>query len=611
MKSLKFHFFCLFAGLGILVALAVGIFMYVPYSRYIKEQYRQTLTEVITLIQKQYPAMLDPDSIMREGLAQSEAYYTVTYSMRDIAETFDLAYIYLIIKDGKDYRFILDSTGTPDVFKGLDPSEYFLPYEPTEDLLQAEQTQVLRISPKPFTDEYGTFISVLLPLMKNGEIRGFIGADYDVSLVKKLEQTSLLALCIALIFAFLFSGCIAAGVSASLIKPIKQVINALKTIAEGDLTVHFAVKRHDELGEMLRLLEIMQEQLKILITAIRSKADNLSIVGKELSKMTVRSSEAVDRISGQTGIMREKACNQSSNVIKTNEAMGRIIGTIKHLNDNIEVQSKSVSQSSTAVDEMTTNIAAVTQYLLRNKENIHNLNAASEKGHTALQQVSLAIGDVVHESERLLEINKVIQNIARQTNLLAMNAAIEAAHAGNVGSGFAVVADEIRKLAENSSGQAKMVAEVLKTIKNSLDGISGSTSLALHNFDEIDREVKIVSDQETEIRDAVEEQDAESRKILAVMSTSNDITRDVQLGSEEMLTGAGMVIAEGKQLESVTSELSCCISEVVSEVGQIGSAVNRIQEIGTENRYSIDVLIQEISKFKIDAGYLENRKEND
>jgi methyl-accepting chemotaxis protein len=510
-----------------------------------------------------------------------------------------LAYIYLLIKDGNQYRFILDSEATPDVFKGLSKENYFLAYEVTDDLREAEGTKKLHISEKPFTDEYGTFVSILLPIIKNGAIVGFIGADYDLTFLKNLEWNAWLALFIVFGSSVLFSGAIALWVSASLLKPIKRSIGAIKVIAEGDLTGQIEATGRDELGEMMRLLSLTQDQIKVLITAIRSKADNLSTVGRELTEAMTKSTTAVDRIGTYTGSIQQKAVTQSSSVTTTNAAMGQIIANIDNLNKNIEAQVESISQSSVAVEEMTTNITAVTASLLQNKQNIANLTLASEKGHQALQQVSSAIREVVQESERLLEINRVIQHIASQTNLLAMNAAIEAAHAGAVGKGFAVVADEIRKLAESSSSQAKMISEVLKTIKTSLEGISGSTTLALSNFEEIDREVKIVSDQETQIRSAVEKQDANSRGMLETIAKSSTVAQNVRRSSEEMLANSREVIDEGKQLESLTKDLTGSVNEIVSEMRAINGAMNRIQEIGLENSQSIEVLIQEISKFKI------------
>jgi methyl-accepting chemotaxis protein len=598
-KSLRTRLFCLFIALGILVALSVGLLMYQRYISYIRSAYRQTLSQVVTLIQKQYPHMSNPALIMAEGLAQSDTYFRLNSEMNTLAESFDLAFVYLIINDNGIYRFILDSTATPDIFHGLDPSEYFLPYDTTSDMIEAERTQSLYVSPRPFTDEYGTFVSALLPIVTDGEIAGFIGADYEVSFIKKLEWNARLALLAALVAATLISALIAAAVSASLIKPVRHAIAALETIASGDLTAPIQATGDGEVGNMMRLLVTTQDEISVLVREIWDKARRLSAVGSELASTVSESAGAVHRIKDGADAMREKTLRQNESVTETNAAMAQIISNINNLNGNIEAQAESVSQSSSAVEEMTANIASVTKSLMENEENINNLAAASEKGHSALQQVSSAIQSVVQESERLLEINKVIQNIASQTNLLAMNAAIEAAHAGEIGRGFAVVADEIRKLAESSSGQAKMVSEVLKSIKGSLDGISGSTSLALSNFDEIDKEVRVVSDQETLIRNAVEEQDSGSRAILETIARSKDITHNVRRGSEEMLVNSQSVIDEGKNLELTSRDLSGGMDGIAAEMGQISVAVNRIQEIGSENSQSIDALIQEISRFKI------------
>ena len=110
------------------------------------------------------------------------------------------------------------------------------------------------------------------------------------------------------------------------------------------------------------------------------------------------------------------------------------------------------------------------------------------------------------DSEGLLEINQVIEEIANQTRLLALNAAIEAAHAGVSGKGFAVVADEVMRLAESSEEKAKIVSSVLAKIKTSIKAINNSTEDIVNKFNNIEKEITTVSEQENKIRLAMEEQ---------------------------------------------------------------------------------------------------------
>jgi methyl-accepting chemotaxis protein len=249
---------------------------------------------------------------------------------------------------------------------------------------------------------------------------------------------------------------------------------------------------------------------------------------------------------------------------------------------------------------MLANIQSVTQTLVRNAENVHSLANASEVGRSGLQEVAVDIQEIARESEGLLEINAVMENIASQTNLLSMNAAIEAAHAGEAGKGFAVVADEIRKLAESSSEQSKTIGTVLKKIKDSIDKITKSTDSVLNKFEAIDSGVRTVADQEENIRNAMEEQGQGSQQILEAIGQLNEVTQLVKSGSEEMLEGSQQVIGEGRNLESMTQEITNGMNEMSAGAEQINVAVGEVNEISGRNRDNIDILVQEVSRFKVE-----------
>jgi len=237
---------------------------------------------------------------------------------------------------------------------------------------------------------------------------------------------------------------------------------------------------------------------------------------------------------------------------------GKIQDMMEQLNEHVEQQASSVTASSAATEEMIANIQSVTDTLSKNSQSVKELQDASVAGHTGLSEVASNIQGIARESESLLEINSVMQNIASQTNLLSMNAAIEAAHAGESGRGFAVVADEIRKLAESSSQQSKTIGGVLKGIKGSIDKITRSTDAVLSKFNAIENGVKVVAMQEDSILHAMEEQGQGSKQILQAVSTVNEITHKVKEDARRLVETSKETMhkTNDSEIEAFTDELT-------------------------------------------------------
>lgn len=207
-----------------------------------------------------------------------------------------------------------------------------------------------------------------------------------------------------------------------------------------------------------------------------------------------------------------------------------------------------VTQSSASIEEMVANIASINQVLDQNTEAVSNLALASNDGKKGLNVVSEHIKQIAADSQNLVQTSNVIEEIATQTNLLAMNAAIEAAHAGNAGRGFAVVADEIRKLAENSGKQAQTISAVLKQIKEKIDKTSESSIEAQKRFDQVVELSHKVKEQEDVIKNSIEEQSIGGKQVLTSLTQMNEASEEVRNEVQSLLNTSTVIQTEIQNL---------------------------------------------------------------